>query len=129
MKGNLRILEHLKVGGRKVSTPESENVANSLIPTFHPGQKVRIFGGPFEIRCSHCGRFLGTDSISFESVILEECQAGTMTWCPACNGESVVGKGWWKVQRPDYPIWSKPMSYDKAYILFVPWTMLEAIED
>ena len=84
------------------------------IPTFQPGQRVRVLPGPYELKCPGCGYVPVLEES--ETIILD--YQIIMVYCRKCKRIIAPAKGFWAVRDSSMPEGARA----------VPWTRLEALE-
>jgi hypothetical protein len=84
------------------------------IPTFKPGQRVRLHYHPYEMTCPKCndGRIEPDTSFEIETEVLGTTEIGQCS----CGYVLDLPEGWYKVKVNDCT-------------LAVPYTLLEPLED
>lgn len=89
------------------------------IPTFQPGQRVRVRVRPVESACPHCGTIYGmadTGNI-LTGTVTEQIHSAL---CPKCDNTIATGEGWYGILNDDS---SDPFGPYTA----VPYPLMEAI--
>jgi hypothetical protein len=90
-----------------------------VIPTFHPGERVRAVISPNAAHvCAHCGVPLGIKVKG--TIILGRVVDDTWgyTYCTTCNGRNRVGEGQYMIYDPQ-----------RMFVWCIPWTWITPIED
>jgi hypothetical protein len=88
------------------------------IPTFRPGQRVRLHYHPYEDKCPNCGTGMGTSEKPFEEITQLISQTKHIICCN-CNSSIPIDDGFWVTTHP----------HKKGFgILAVPYTLIEPLE-